>query len=141
MNWSAPLRPVEHAEHTLITAILDGTFPVGSALPGERDLAVQIGVTRPTLREVLQRLERDGWIIIQQGKPTIINDFWRDGGLNILSGIVQHSETLPPDLVENLLNVRLDFAPTYTCLAIQKARVMVLALLEKQFQLEDTPEA
>ena len=38
-------------------------------LPSERDLADKIGVTRTTLREVLQRLARDGWLTIQHGKP------------------------------------------------------------------------
>ena len=59
ISWEAPKRPVEHAEDHLITAILDGTFPPGSTLPGERELSAQLGVTRPTLREVLRRLEGD----------------------------------------------------------------------------------
>lgn len=50
------IRPSEHAESALVTAILDGEFPPGSALPGERVLAGQLGVTRPTLREAIQRL-------------------------------------------------------------------------------------
>ena len=113
----------------------------GSTLPGERDLAVQLGVTRPTLREVLRRLERDGWVTIQQGKSTVINDFWWDGGLNILSGIVRHSRRLPPDFVPNLLQVRLDLTPSYTRSAIERAAEDVIAILEGHEEIEDTPEA
>lgn len=41
-------------------------------------------MTRTTLREVLQRLARDGWLTIQHGKPTKVNNFWETSGLNIL---------------------------------------------------------
>ena len=61
-EWLAPARPRAHAESVLLAAILDGTFPPGTTLPGERTLAAQLGVTRPTLREALQRLARDGWL-------------------------------------------------------------------------------
>lgn len=141
MNWTKPQRPVDHAERALITAILEGHFPPGSTLPGERELAAQLGVTRPTLREVLRRVERDGWVTIHQGKATKVNDFWWDGGLNILSGIVRHSRTLPPDFVPNLLRVRLDMAPSYTRLAVERSAEAAAVLLAAHEKLEDTPDA
>lgn len=141
MNLHPPKRPVEHAEHALITAILQGEFSPGSALPGERDLAAQLGVTRPTLREVLRRLENDGWLTIHQGKSTVVNNFWWDGGLNVLSGIVRYSQTLPPDFVSNLLHVRLDLAPSYTRLAVERAAERVVKLLACASGLPDTPQA
>jgi GntR family negative regulator for fad regulon and positive regulator of fabA len=140
-TWTAPKRPVEHAEEHLITAILDGTFPPGSTLPGERELAVQLGVTRPTLREVLRRLEGDGWLNVHQGKSTQVKDFWREGGLNILSGIVRHSKYLPPNFVDNLLEVRLQLAPAYTHAAMLNNPAAVVTLLQDSTNLEDTPEA
>ncbi len=71
------VRPSEHAESALVDAILDGEFPPGSVLPGERSLATQLGVTRPTLREAIQRLARDGWLTVAHGKPTVVNNFWQ----------------------------------------------------------------
>jgi GntR family transcriptional regulator, negative regulator for fad regulon and positive regulator of fabA len=130
MVWSAPPRPLEYAESTLISAILNKQFAVGTTLPGERELATQLGITRPTLREALRRLERDGWLTIQQGKPTVVNDYWRDGGMNVLSGIVRHSETLPPDFVPNLLQVRHDIAPAYTRMAVEHDPAAVMDLLQ-----------
>jgi len=141
MNWSAPKRPVDHAEHALITAILAGDFVPGSALPAERELAGMIGVTRPTLREALRRLERDGWLVVQQGKATTVTDFWRDGGLNVLNGIARHSSVLPDDFVPNLLQVRLDLAPTYTRLAVTRAPERVAGLLKSAASIDDTPPA
>ena len=141
VTWQAPKRPVEHAEEVLITSILEDTFPPGSTLPGERELSTQIGITRPTLREALRRLESDGWLTIHQGKPTEVNDFWRDGGLNILSGIVKHSRILPPRFVENLLEVRLHLAPAYTRAAVANAAGDVVALVADYKDVDDTPAA
>lgn len=137
-KWQAPRRPVEHAEDSLVRAILDGTFKAGDTLPGERELAARLGVTRPTLREALQRLERDGWVRIHQGKPTVINDIWREGGLNILSALVRHSEFMPPNFVEHLLDVRLQLAPPYIALAVRHAAADVVALAREGLALDDT---
>jgi GntR family negative regulator for fad regulon and positive regulator of fabA len=140
-NWSAPQRPAVYAEQALLTAILDGTYPSGSTLPGERDLSAQLGVTRPTLREVLQRLECDGWLTIQQGKSTRVNDFWREGGLNVLSALVRYSRQLPRHFVPDLLEVRLALAPAYTRAAVERAAATVVVHLADHTKLDGTPQA
>jgi GntR family negative regulator for fad regulon and positive regulator of fabA len=129
MGWSAPQRPIEYAEQALVTAILDGQYVPGSQLPSERDLAGQLGVTRPTLREALRRLERDGWLTIRQGKSTRVNDFWEEGELSILTAIVRYRRALPPNFVLDLLEVRLSLAPRYTERAVAKSPAEVIRLL------------
>jgi len=138
-NWTAPQRPNAYAEHTLITAILDGTFPPKSTLPGERTLATELGVTRPTLREALQRLARDGWVTVRQGKATVVNNYWQEGGLNVLSALVHHGDYLPPNFVTQLLEVRLNLAPAYTRAAIEHSPAEVSTFLLGYNHLEDTP--
>lgn len=61
--------PAGFAEEYIIESIWNNRFPPGTILPAERELSELIGVTRTTLREVLQRLARDGWLTIQHGKP------------------------------------------------------------------------
>jgi GntR family negative regulator for fad regulon and positive regulator of fabA len=141
MNWIPPLRPIEYAEQALVTAILEGAYLPGSILPGERDLAAQLGITRPTLREALGRLARDGWLTIQQGKPTLVRDFWRQGGLNVLSALARYSQELPPDFILNLLEVRLAMAPAYIRAAIERQPEAIAACLAGCAQLANTPEA
>jgi GntR family negative regulator for fad regulon and positive regulator of fabA len=136
---SAPARPVVHAEQALIQAILDGSYPPGSPLPAERELAVRLGVTRPTLREALQRLARDGWLTIRQGKPTQVNDFWREGGLNILGALASYGQHLPPEVVVSLLEVRLALAPAYIGAAVQHAPAAAAALLQDAPAPDDPP--
>ncbi len=140
-TWSAPQRPAAYAEQTLVQAILDGTFSPGSTLPGERDLAARLGVTRPTLRETLQRLERDGWINIRHGKSTHVNHVWTEGGLNVLSAMVRYHRKLSPDFILNLLEVRLAMAPAYTRAAVTHTAESVVACLAHCGDLVDTPEA
>jgi GntR family negative regulator for fad regulon and positive regulator of fabA len=135
--WTPPPRPAELTEARLVQAFLEHEFPEGSTLPAERELAALLGITRPTVREALQRLSRDGWITIQQGKPTRVNDFWWEGNLNVLDAIVRHARELPPDFVPNLLSVRLELAPAYTRAAIDKSPNDVAGFLESLLKLPD----
>ncbi len=135
----SPSRPSEIVENALVSAILDGRYPPGSGLPGERQLAGQLGVTRPTLREAIQRLARDGWLTVAHGKPTVVNDFWREGGLNVLGKLVEHPANLPDDFVSQLLEVRLHLAPAYTRAAIERAAPQLAELLAGVERLGDDP--
>lgn len=140
-QWEAPMKPAELAENRLVEAILDGTFPINSTLPPERELAEQLGVTRPTLREVLQRLNRDGWLEIHHGKSTRVRDYWREGNLMILGAIARHRSNLPESFVPNLLQIRLLLAPTYTRLAIENENARVVEFLEELQNLPDEVDA
>ncbi|MGZ5179223.1 MAG: FadR/GntR family transcriptional regulator [Ramlibacter sp.] len=53
----------------LITA---GEFEAGSRLPAERDLARQLGVSRPSVREALIALEVEGWVEVRIGSGVYI---------------------------------------------------------------------
>jgi GntR family negative regulator for fad regulon and positive regulator of fabA len=106
-----PLRPTQYAERILVTSILDGTYPAGTPLPGERSMADQLGVTRPTLRETLQRLAVEGWVKIKHGKPTVVNDYWLEGGLSMISTLAKYTNFLPNGFITQLLEVRAVLLP------------------------------
>ena len=94
--------PAGFAEEYIIESIWNNRFPPGSILPAERELSELIGVTRTTLREVLQRLARDGWLTIQHGKPTKVNNFWETSGLNILETLARlDHDSVPQREVED----------------------------------------
>lgn len=125
------LKPAEKAERRLVRAILAGDFAVGDALPAERQLAGQLGVTRPTLREALQRMGRDGWVEIQQGKPTRVKDFLRDGSLGVLQSLISVGDTLPEGFIGHVLLVRALLAPTYAGMAVGNEQGKVVAFLRE----------
>jgi GntR family negative regulator for fad regulon and positive regulator of fabA len=141
MDWELPLRPAELVENRLINAIIDGEFPINSTLPPERELARRLGVTRPTLREALQRLARDGWIEIHHGRSTRVRDYWHEGNLAVLSTMARHQDHVPPDFVPNLLQVRELLAPAYARLAVKHAAKRLVKMLEGYQALIDTPDA
>jgi DNA-binding FadR family transcriptional regulator len=55
-----------------------GEFAVGARLPAERDLARQLGVSRPSVREALIALEVDGWVEVRTGSGVYV--LQRNGG-------------------------------------------------------------
>jgi GntR family negative regulator for fad regulon and positive regulator of fabA len=140
MQWEIPEKPAEVAEQRIINAIVEGVFPINSSLPSERDLSTMIGVTRPTLREALQRLSRDGWIEIHQGKTTRVRNYWTEGNLNVLSSISKYSDHLPEDFVVNLMQIRFLLCPTYTFMAAKNNPKEIISFLERAPQLHDDPK-
>ncbi|WP_113907099.1 pyruvate dehydrogenase complex transcriptional repressor PdhR [Aliidiomarina celeris] len=52
--------------------IVNGTWAAGERLPSERDLAKQFHVSRPSLREAIQKLEVRGLVSRRQGGGTYI---------------------------------------------------------------------
>jgi DNA-binding FadR family transcriptional regulator len=51
-----------------------GEFDVGARIPAERDLAKQLGVSRPSVREALIALEVEGWVEIRTGSGVYVLD-------------------------------------------------------------------
>lgn len=133
--------PAGFAEEYIVESIWNGEFPPGSILPAERELSELIGVTRTTLREVLQRLARDGWLTIQHGKPTRVNNFWETSGLNILETLARLDEDRMPELTDQLLSARTNISAIYTRAAIKFNAQAVLEILAKHAEVEDTAEA
>jgi GntR family negative regulator for fad regulon and positive regulator of fabA len=133
---AAPLRPALHAEHRIITSVLDGTFPQGDALPSERDLADLLGVTRPTVRETLQRLSAERWVTIRHGKPTVVNTYWRDGGLGMLGTMARYVDYLPSDFITCLLEVRLNLLPDCGQAAAERGPDILLSHLAGRERLQ-----
>ncbi len=105
------VKPTQFAEFEIIKAIVHKKWAIGQKLAPERELAETLGITRPTLREVLQRLSRDGWITIRHGKPTIVNDYKNNGGLGILNSLVHFNDLASSKLVKDWLEFRVIIFP------------------------------
>lgn len=56
----------------LSNLIATGEFPEGSRLPSERDLAEQLGVSRPSVREALIALEVQGKVVVRVGAGVFV---------------------------------------------------------------------
>ncbi|KJG02536.1 fatty acid metabolism transcriptional regulator FadR [Photobacterium angustum] len=111
--------PATFAEKYIIESIWNNHFPQGSILPAERELSELIGVTRTTLREVLQRLARDGWLTIQHGKPTRVNNYMDTSGLNILDTLVTLDGQDVQRVLTDLLAARTDISSVFMRYAVK----------------------
>ncbi len=133
--------PAGFAEEYIVESIWNSRFPPGSILPAERELSELIGVTRTTLREVLQRLARDGWLTIQHGKPTRVNDFWETSGVNILETLARLDHDSVPQLIDNLLSVRTNISSIFIRRAIRHYPDKAKVVLETANEIEDQTDA
>ncbi|CAM4421824.1 hypothetical protein F901_03370 [Acinetobacter dispersus] len=62
----------EQAVEVIHQRIQQNTYAVGSALPSQRDLALQLGISRASLREALTRLAALGLLEIKAGKGVYV---------------------------------------------------------------------
>lgn len=86
MTYPNIKKPVKQAKLSdvilaqLESMILEGSVEPGQKLPPERELAQQFEVSRPSLREAIQKLEAKGLVVRRQGGGTFVSE-------NILSGL------------------------------------------------------
>lgn len=73
-----PQRLYRQIAEQLRSLIASGEFTPGSRLPAERDLARQLGVSRPSVREALIALEVEGWVEVRTGSGVYVLP--RNGG-------------------------------------------------------------
>jgi GntR family transcriptional repressor for pyruvate dehydrogenase complex len=80
------IRTFETAIANIIAGIERSRLRTGDRLPNETDLANQLGISKPTLRQALRVLERSGLLIVRQGKA---------------GGIFLNSDFLPTDEISH----------------------------------------
>jgi len=87
----SPSRPVvdriaDVVARDLEQRILEGSLKTGDRLPSERNLALELNVSRPTLREAIQKLASKGLLQTRHGGGTVVTgrlqatfaDPWKD---------------------------------------------------------------
>lgn len=90
----------------LADGILGGDLVIGEALPSERALAEALGVSRPAVREALQRLAQARLVAIRQGGSTTVRDWPSAAGLDLLPHLLVAGGQLDPSVVESIMEVR-----------------------------------
>ena len=67
--------PSEAGYEELFEKITSGIFPMGSQLPSEQALARQFGVSRPVVRQALQKLRSAGLVVSRRGAGSYVSCF------------------------------------------------------------------
>ena len=75
-----PRRLYRQIADQIRTLIRSGEFPAGARLPPERDLARQLGVSRPSVREALIALEVEGLVDVRIGSGIYVTGGGQENG-------------------------------------------------------------
>jgi len=101
--------------------IVRGDVVAGSSLLSERRLAEVLGVSRPVVREALQRLAHAGLVEVRQGGSTTVRDFRRHAGLNVLAQLLLPGGVLDLSVARSVVETRLFVGPQIAALAAQRS--------------------
>lgn len=80
--------------------ILEGAFKRGDRLPAERELSTELGVSRPCLREAIQKLAAKGLLFSRQGGGTFVADQLNNALADPWAQMLQSHPALNEDLIE-----------------------------------------
>ena len=80
--------------------ILEGALKAGDRLPAERELALELGVSRPSLREAIQKLASKGLLYSRQGGGTYVADQLNDAFADPWAQMLESHPALNDDLLE-----------------------------------------
>ncbi|KEA65419.1 Lactate-responsive regulator LldR in Enterobacteria, GntR family [Marinobacterium lacunae] len=80
--------------------IMEGTLRPGQRLPPERELAIEFDVSRPSLREALQKLAAKGLLVSRQGGGTYVAETLGDGLVDPLLDLFRTHPEAQYDLLE-----------------------------------------
>lgn len=106
MSFGNIKQPVKQAKLSdvilsqLEAMILEGSLKAGQKLPPERELAKQFDVSRPSLREAIQKLEAKGLVNRRQGGGTFVSDKILSGLSDPLFELMSQSNESQFDLLE-----------------------------------------
>jgi GntR family transcriptional repressor for pyruvate dehydrogenase complex len=132
-----PLQPIQRRSvpddvfEQLVGEVMGGGLGPGEALPSERRLAEVLGVSRPAVREALQRLAHAGLVEVRQGDATTVRDFRRYGGLELLPRLLVPGGELDIAVARSILEARLAIGPTVAELAATRCDADAVARLRR----------
>jgi DNA-binding FadR family transcriptional regulator len=105
----------------IVADVVGGELAPGEALPSERRLAEVLRVSRPAVREALQRMAQAGLVEVRQGDATTVRDFRRHAGLDLLPRLLLPRGELNLTVARSVLEARLHIGPKVAALAAERA--------------------
>jgi len=124
----------------ILADVLSGEMQPGEALPSERRLAEVLGVSRPAVREALQRVAAAGLVEVRQGDVTTVRDFRRHAGLDLLPRLLLHGGELDVAVARSIMEARLHNGPKVAELAAERRRPGLAGLLENSITALESAE-
>lgn len=104
----------------ILSDVVDGELAPGDSLPSERRLAEVLGVSRPAVREALQRMTQARLVEVRHGGATTVREFRRSAGLDLLPRLLVRNGELDVSVARSILEARLAIAPEVAALAAER---------------------
>lgn len=104
----------------ILGEVVDGDLVAGASLPSERRLAEVLGVSRPAVREALQRMAQARLVEVRHGGATTVREFRRSAGLDLLPRLLLRDGELDPAVARSILEARIAIAPEVAALAAER---------------------
>lgn len=104
----------------LVAGIVSGELPAGEPLPAERRLAEALGVSRPAVREALQRLAQSRLVDVRQGDGTTVADYRRTAGPELLPHLLVRDGVFDATVARSIVEVRAMLGPNAAQLAAER---------------------
>jgi GntR family transcriptional repressor for pyruvate dehydrogenase complex len=120
--------------------VLEGRLKPGDRLPSERELSAQLGVSRASLREAIQKLAARGLLDSRQGGGTFVTDRLDSSFGNPWEEILRDHPGVHEDMLEfrHMLEARAAECAAMRATAGDRERVrQCLAALEDSFRGQD----
>ena len=134
----APRRLYRQIADQLRVLIDGGEFPAGARLPPERDLATQLGVSRPSVREALIALEVEGRVEVRMGSGIYV----RAADPSARAATLTHEAESPLETIRARQLIESELA-AYAALHMRRAQVASLreaiAVMEEEAAAGHTP--
>jgi GntR family transcriptional repressor for pyruvate dehydrogenase complex len=123
--------------HQLETRIIEGSLKPGDRLPAERELALELGVSRPSLREAIKQLVSRGLLVSRHGGGTFVTDRLTTAFTDPWQRLLEQHPLLHDDILEfrHLLEA------SAAALAAQRATESDLQRLDQAYQRLDAAYA
>ncbi len=127
-----PFSAVDRLVESIRGLIIEQRLPAGTRLGSERDLIEASGLSRPTVREAIQILERDGLLDVKPGPGggLIVRGLDHSQTVRALGYLLEYEETPPHDFLE----ARAEIEATCTRLAARHATDEDLAAIAETIE-------
>lgn len=120
-------RSADETAHQIEGLVLEGVLRSGDQLPSERELALEMGISRPVLREAIEKLEARKILQRRQGDGTFVCDIIGQVFSDPIASLLPHHRKATIDYLE----YRREIESVAAGFAARRATRFDIGMLEK----------
>lgn len=131
LDHSSPTPLYQQVRNWLLSGIKHGVWLPGAPIPPERKLSVDLAVSRATLRQAVETLVQDGYLVRQHGRGTFVAEPKFEQPLDKLRGFSENMRALGVAAASQLLDARLEPASGNVATALGLEEGAAVAVIKR----------